>query len=215
MLLMVGALSNYTCPLRIATHTRSRAAVVVLCWCLFHIPPCVRARRVVGGVSDGSVTDHGSIALDSNASEVGDFDEIDLMSLEEDIGALDNALRQPEPVAPSSHLQTLEANSSALSAKRSFSGLCEPEAGAHGGASFGCKVGCHCNFWRQCYPRFVGPEEAHHSENVGVCEVAVWVLILASLLLFAVVVGSVGMARTYLQALNAEEMDSMPPVMQK
>mmetsp|Transcript_19196 Transcript_19196/g.34762 ORF Transcript_19196/g.34762 Transcript_19196/m.34762 type:complete len:226 (+) Transcript_19196:180-857(+) len=201
------------------------AVVVAISWHFFFTLPSATARRVVGGVSEGVHADHRTIALDGTTSEAMvsvEDDELDLMSaLEDEIGAAPsqrNSSRLGGSFAPSSHVQTTEANSSSKMSKRSFSGLCEPESGAHGGALFGCNAGCQCRFWRQCYPRFVGSEQARSdlpSENVGVCEVAVWVLILASLLLFAGVVGSVGMARTYLQSLNSEEMDSLPPVLQK
>lgn len=70
----------------------------------------------------------------------------------------------------------------------------------------GCHAECGCAWYEQCYPKFVIVKGDHSDKavkakskvNVGVCDLAMPVLAIASVLLFVVLIGLVVSARMYL-----------------
>eukprot|EP00435_Cladocopium_sp_Y103_P031576 s2430_g8.t1 len=70
----------------------------------------------------------------------------------------------------------------------------------------GCHAECGCSWYEQCYPKFVIVKGDHSEKavkakskvNVGVCDLAMPVLAIASVLLFVVLIGLVVSARMYL-----------------
>eukprot|EP00434_Breviolum_minutum_P000979 symbB.v1.2.000856.t1/scaffold37.1/size397765/28 len=68
---------------------------------------------------------------------------------------------------------------------------------------WGCHAGCGCTWYEQCYPKFVmvkgdQSKTVKSKVNVGVCDLAMPVLAIASVLLFVVLIGLVVSARMYL-----------------
>eukprot|EP00913_Durusdinium_trenchii_P004518 g4195.t1 len=68
----------------------------------------------------------------------------------------------------------------------------------------GCHAGCVCAWFEQCYPKFVmvrgdqSSSKAKSKINVGICDLAMPVLAVASVLLFLVLICLVVSARMYL-----------------
>lgn len=61
----------------------------------------------------------------------------------------------------------------------------------------GCTGGCSCGVFRQCYPKF--QDKDGKRVDVGVCELAIWVLTATSLIIFASALSTVVGARMVLQ----------------
>lgn len=97
-------------------------------------------------------------------------------------------------------------------------GLSEEEDGcfyAPGNPRLGCSMGCSCDWWQQCYPKYLHwtvEHDMHESYNLGTCQITLAIYGVMSAILFGVCAMGVAIVRAGLLTWSSGEEES-PTIM--